>query len=121
MSIVYCFASIAPNLLSRTILERHHPHVFLPFVDALIGLTRSDLARRHRTVNPLRGPPIESSILQIVREASLVYCLPNNPFFTPATGNAAQEAAYASVSYLPSKLILTSKQLLRLDLLPTLP
>ena len=105
---------------SRTILEWHHPYVFLPFVEALISV--QPLMNQLRViVNPLRGPPIESSILQIVREASLVYCLPNNPFFTPATGNAAQEAAYASVSYLPSKLILTSKQLLRLDLLPTLP
>ena len=36
------------------------------------------------------APPIEHSINQIMREVSLVYCLPNNPFFTPITGHAVQ-------------------------------
>jgi glutamate dehydrogenase len=34
-------------------------------------------------LNPLpntKAPPIEHSIHQIVREASLLYCLPDNPF-----------------------------------------
>lgn len=46
-------------------------------------------------LQPLRGPPIEASIFQVMREASLVYCLPNNPFFSVETGHAVQEAAYA--------------------------
>jgi glutamate dehydrogenase len=46
-------------------------------------------------LNPLRGPPIEASIVQIIKEASLVYCLPDNPFFAKGTGHAVQEAAYA--------------------------
>lgn len=49
-------------------------------------------------LHPLRGPPIESSIFQIVREVSLIYCLPNNPFFNG--GHAAQEAAYAYCGYI---------------------
>jgi glutamate dehydrogenase len=48
-------------------------------------------------LNPLRGPPLEQSILQIAREASLIYCLPNNPFFNAheTQSSAVQEAAYA--------------------------
>jgi glutamate dehydrogenase len=30
-----------------------------------------------------------------MREASLVYCLPNNPFFSATSGHAVQEATYA--------------------------
>ncbi|KAI0345625.1 NADH-dependent glutamate dehydrogenase [Trametopsis cervina] len=53
-------------------------------------------------LNPLPGsnaPPIEHSIFQVMKEASLLYCLPDNPFFyatSAATGShAVQEATYA--------------------------
>ncbi|KAI8456081.1 Glutamate/Leucine/Phenylalanine/Valine dehydrogenase-domain-containing protein [Phakopsora pachyrhizi] len=46
-------------------------------------------------LHSLRGPPIEAAIVQVIREASLVFCLPNNPFFQPSTQHAVQEAAYA--------------------------
>ncbi|KAJ7205988.1 NADH-dependent glutamate dehydrogenase [Mycena pura] len=53
-------------------------------------------------LNPLPGspggaPPIEHSIYQVVKEASLLFCLPDNPFFLPkAPGtHAVQEATYA--------------------------
>ncbi|KAH8924623.1 NAD-dependent glutamate dehydrogenase [Atractiella rhizophila] len=49
---------------------------------------------------PLRGPPLESTIHQIMREASLIYCLPRNPLFTPATGLAVNEAAYGYVAWI---------------------
>ncbi|KAH0832130.1 NADH-dependent glutamate dehydrogenase [Lanmaoa asiatica] len=41
--------------------------------------------------------PIESSIFQVMKEASLLYCLPDNPFFlNPDNSNhAVQEATYA--------------------------
>lgn len=60
-------------------------------------------------LNPLPGskaPPIEHSIHQVTKEASLVYCLPENPFFQPGaqtlneSGHAVQEAAYAYVGWL---------------------
>lgn len=57
-------------------------------------------------LNPVpnsKAPPIEHSIQQIVREASLLYCLPDNPFFTVAEGNtphAVQEATYAYAGWL---------------------
>ncbi|KAF8578923.1 NADH-dependent glutamate dehydrogenase [Ramaria rubella] len=57
-------------------------------------------------LNPLPNsvaPPIEHSILQVVKEASLLFCLPDNVFFRtgPAdsgafeTSHAVQEATYA--------------------------
>ncbi|KIO23889.1 hypothetical protein M407DRAFT_213963 [Tulasnella calospora MUT 4182] len=63
-------------------------------------------------LNPLpqsSAPPIESTIFQVIKEASLLYCLPENPFFrtqptgadpsviTPqgSLGHAVQEATYA--------------------------
>ena len=53
-------------------------------------------------LNPLPGanaPPIEHSIFQVMKEASLLYCLPNNPFFYagkgPSGDHAVQEATYA--------------------------
>ena len=41
--------------------------------------------------------PIEGSIFQVMKEASLLYCLPDNPFFLdPENSNhAVQEATYA--------------------------
>ena len=53
-------------------------------------------------LNPLPGanaPPIEHSIFQVMKEASLLYCLPDNPFFYagkgPSGDHAVQEATYA--------------------------
>ncbi|KAJ8591101.1 NADH-dependent glutamate dehydrogenase [Rhizopogon salebrosus TDB-379] len=44
-----------------------------------------------------KAAPIESSILQVMKEASLLYCLPDNPFFLDSvhSGHAVQEATYA--------------------------
>lgn len=43
------------------------------------------------------APPIESSIFQVMKEASLLYCLPDNPFFLNPenSDHAVQEATYA--------------------------
>ncbi|KAH7913967.1 NADH-dependent glutamate dehydrogenase [Hygrophoropsis aurantiaca] len=51
-------------------------------------------------LNPLpdsTGAPIEHSIFQVMKEASLLYCLPDNPFFLDPSGSnhAVQEATYA--------------------------
>ncbi|KAE9387383.1 NAD-specific glutamate dehydrogenase [Gymnopus androsaceus JB14] len=51
-------------------------------------------------LNPVpnsNAPPIEHSIFQVMKEASLLFCLPENPFFLPkAPGtHAVQEATYA--------------------------
>ena len=51
-------------------------------------------------LNPLpntNAPPIENSIFQVMKEVSLLYCLPDNPFFSTADNNshAVQDAAYA--------------------------
>ena len=55
-------------------------------------------------LNPVpntRAPPIEHSIHQVVREASLLYCLPNNPFFSAVDDlHAVQEATYAYVGWI---------------------
>ncbi|KAN0063542.1 NAD-dependent glutamate dehydrogenase [Thecaphora frezii] len=57
-------------------------------------------------LNPLpasSSPPIEHSIHQVMKEASLIYVLPDNPFFQPALGentHAVQEATYAYVGWL---------------------
>ncbi|GAA5886833.1 hypothetical protein JCM6882_005904 [Rhodosporidiobolus microsporus] len=45
-------------------------------------------------LNPLQGPPSEASILQIIKEASLIFCLPTNPLFTGGQ-LTVQEASYA--------------------------
>lgn len=43
------------------------------------------------------APPIENSIWQVKKEASLLFCLPDNPFFLPKSqgSHAVQEATYA--------------------------
>ena len=51
-------------------------------------------------LNPLpnsHAAPIEHSIFQVTKEASLLYCLPDNPFFlsNDQSGHAVQEATYA--------------------------
>lgn len=58
-------------------------------------------------------PPIDNSIVQVMKEASLLYCLPDNPFFgnvesinedgerrkVKGGGHAVQEATYACESF----------------------
>jgi len=60
-------------------------------------------------LNPLPNvkdaPPIENSIHQIMKEASLLYCLPDNPFFVPGNGHAVQEATYACTSHSPISFV----------------
>ncbi|KDQ16076.1 hypothetical protein BOTBODRAFT_54204 [Botryobasidium botryosum FD-172 SS1] len=60
-------------------------------------------------LNPLpdsTAPPIEHSILQVIKEASLLYCLPDNPFFGVGVGgdnsssHAVQEATYAYAGWI---------------------
>lgn len=50
-------------------------------------------------LNPLpnsNSPPIESSIFQVMKEVSLLFCLPDNPFFVTGQSNhAVQDAVYA--------------------------
>ncbi|KIK48084.1 hypothetical protein CY34DRAFT_798722 [Suillus luteus UH-Slu-Lm8-n1] len=51
-------------------------------------------------LNPMpnsTGAPIEHSIFQVMKEASLLYCLPNSPSFLDSvnSGHAVQEATYA--------------------------
>ncbi|KIM85567.1 hypothetical protein PILCRDRAFT_816763 [Piloderma croceum F 1598] len=51
-------------------------------------------------LNPLpnsHAAPIEHSIFQVTKEASLLFCLPDNPFFlsNDQSGHAVQEATYA--------------------------
>lgn len=48
-------------------------------------------------LNPLpdaNAPPIEHSIFQVMKEVSLLFCLPDNPYFLPGA-HAVQEATYA--------------------------
>jgi len=60
-------------------------------------------------LNPLPNvkdaPPIENSIHQIMKEASLLYCLPDNPFFAPGNGHAVQEATYACTLHSHPRII----------------
>ncbi|KAM6494297.1 NADH-dependent glutamate dehydrogenase [Amanita muscaria] len=51
-------------------------------------------------LNPLphgNAPPIEHSIFQVMKEASLLFCLPGNPYFQAQSpgSHAVQEATYA--------------------------
>ncbi|PFH54040.1 hypothetical protein AMATHDRAFT_73054 [Amanita thiersii Skay4041] len=51
-------------------------------------------------LNPLpntNAPPIEHSIFQVMKEASLLFCLPDNPYFQAKSprSHAVQEATYA--------------------------
>ncbi|KAG8832193.1 NAD-dependent glutamate dehydrogenase [Serendipita sp. 399] len=58
-------------------------------------------------LNPLPGanaPPIEHSIYQIAKEASLLYCLPDNPFFSnPAI--TSNEPGYPTISTEPTHAV----------------
>lgn len=59
-------------------------------------------------LNPMpnsKAPPIEHSIHQVIKETSLLYCMPENPFFTarvndPDAHHAVQEATYAYVGWI---------------------
>src|SRR5882757_3991723 len=67
-------------------------------------------------LNPLptaKAPPIESSIFQVMKEVSLLYCLPDNPFFSTAgpSSHAVQDAAYACQSR-PFLLLLSLRMLI---------
>ncbi|GAA5944097.1 hypothetical protein JCM1841_002989 [Sporobolomyces salmonicolor] len=46
-------------------------------------------------LHPLQGLPSEASILQIIKESSLIYVLPANPLFDAHSQLSVQEAAYA--------------------------
>ncbi|GAA6031389.1 hypothetical protein JCM8097_005637 [Rhodosporidiobolus ruineniae] len=50
-------------------------------------------------LNPLQGPPSEASILQIIKEASLIFVLPANPLFKDSQ-LSAQEATYAYAGWI---------------------
>ncbi|GAA6003578.1 glutamate dehydrogenase (NAD(+)) [Rhodotorula paludigena] len=50
-------------------------------------------------LHPLQGPPSEASILQIIKEASLIYVLPSNPLFT-GSQLTVQEATYAYAGWI---------------------
>ncbi|CAD6909819.1 unnamed protein product [Tilletia caries] len=53
--------------------------------------------------NSTKIPPIEHSIHQIIKEASLIYVLPENPFFKPGStaesSPAVQEATYSFIAW----------------------
>lgn len=52
---------------------------------------------------PSMAPPIDVSIYQVLEEVSLIYALPNNPFFDVSAGPrrlGVQEATYAYVGWL---------------------
>jgi glutamate dehydrogenase len=54
-------------------------------------------------LNPLpnsSAPPIEHSIFQVMKEVSLLFCLPDNPFFSATTRHAVQDAAYAYAGWI---------------------
>ncbi|KAF8743736.1 hypothetical protein AX14_000707 [Amanita brunnescens Koide BX004] len=50
-----------------------------------------------RPLPDANAPPIEHSIFQVTKEASLLFCLPDNPYFQAksAASHAVQEATYA--------------------------
>src|ERR1700685_3553416 len=61
-------------------------------------------------LNPLpnsHAAPIEHSIFQVMKEASLLFCLPDNPFFllNDQSGHAVQEATYACTFKSRSRLL----------------
>jgi glutamate dehydrogenase len=93
---------------------RKYVEQFANGVTIICEYSLSLLQRRTLTVrspalylNPLSGtnaPPIEHSILQVTKEASLLYCLPDNPFVknpgNPALTHAVQEATYAYAGWI---------------------
>lgn len=62
------------------------------------GITIISLYLNPLPNNQNNAPPIENSIFQVMKEASLLFCLPDNPFFAPDVGHAVQEATYACSS-----------------------
>jgi hypothetical protein len=100
-----CITTIHCTLLVNTLVS-------FPFFDASLMLDPGLCALPEQFsngitiislyLNPLPGsaaPPIEHSIFQVKKEASLLFCLPDNPFFLAnfgsSTGHAVQEATYA--------------------------
>lgn len=67
-------------------------------------------------LNPLpnsKAPPIENSIFQVMKEVSLLYCLPDNQFFAPnQSQHAVQDAAYACTCEFHRLYVLLLKQTL---------
>jgi glutamate dehydrogenase len=65
----------------------------------IVSLYLNPLPLDHPGSTPNSRAPIESSIFQILKEASLLFCLPENPFFgqdaAGAPVHAVQEATYA--------------------------
>ncbi|CDZ97227.1 nad-specific glutamate dehydrogenase [Phaffia rhodozyma] len=55
-----------------------------------------------RNVPNSNAPPIEHSIHQVIKETSLLYSLPDNPFFggSEQSGHAVQEASYAYAGWI---------------------
>lgn len=81
--------------------------VFLSSFSSLIGPFLEQFSNGITIIslylNPLPNsvaPPIENSIYQVMKEASLLFCLPDNPYFLPKSpgSNAVQEATYACAS-----------------------
>ncbi|MBW0499711.1 hypothetical protein O181_039426 [Austropuccinia psidii MF-1] len=107
--VVECF-EVEGNILERRVVIAYRQGATSNFFSAMSDLyhfyglysTRKYVERFSNGMiiislylHSLRGPPIESAIVQVIREASLVFCLPNNPFFQPSTQHAVQEATYA--------------------------
>ena len=85
--------------VSRNFPLARSSHLYRPSEQFSNGVTIISLY-----LNPLPNvkdaPPIENSIHQVMKEASLLFCLPDNPFFAPGNGHAVQEATYACMSFL---------------------
>ena len=75
----------------------------IPVIDWVVEQFSNGITIISLYLNPLpnsSAPPIEHSIFQVMKEASLLFCLPDNPFFLPKSSgsNAVQEATYACKS-----------------------
>ncbi len=69
-------------------------------IGTLVPLTNTFPISSVSNLNPLpnsNAPPIENSIYQVMKEASLLFCLPENPFFLPKAlgSHAVQVPVYA--------------------------
>ena len=92
--------------VSRTVHHACEEHWLIQFTEQFSnGITIISLYLNPMPSSAALGvPPIEHSINQIMREVSLLYCLPDNPFFTPASldgqSHAVQDAAYAYAGWI---------------------
>ena len=87
--------------VSRTVHLTCEEHWLIQFTEQFSnGITIISLYLR--PLPNTNAPPIENSIWQVKKEASLLFCLPDNPFFLPKSpgSHAVQEATYACRSYL---------------------